>query len=223
MNKIVASLVFLTLIFVPITSVQADFDLESEPVGSYPNGKVFSRDGLSLVVTTPDFANGWIHVQSNATTTIPAGMGSRAIGGFQNSIARFGESTSLRYEFSQDISFAEFVFGDAGLDDDGTVSLNVFDRFGTSLATYDSFYGTSSSAQTIQIPITFRSAVFKTNGVASPNSMLQEWRSVTAIPEPSSCLLALILALFALNRVRQTIITDSLVNSRLYSDMCVDG
>ena len=107
-----------------------DFDFESEAPGAFESGVVFSNGDLDLVVTTPDFPDGFVHVFDTSTITLPGEFGTRAIAGFENEVAVFQENIALAYEFSRDILSATILFGDGGGDDDGTATLELFDSNG---------------------------------------------------------------------------------------------
>ena len=168
-----------------------NFDFEGEASGFFGTPKTVSSGGVDLTLSSPQFV--YIFPDSNF-----AGLGDHAVAGRQGTAF-----TALTHEFSVDILSATFLFGDGGGDNDGTVSLDLYDGADNYITTVSQFHGNSGSVGSITINQTFRKAVFTSLGGNSDNSLAQEWADVEAVPEPATMTLLGLGALAALRRKKR--------------------
>jgi hypothetical protein len=160
--------------------VPIDFDFESEPLGSSLGSLTVSNGGVDLTLS----GSGYVVVTDQAA--IPS-LGSHSVLGSVGSTLASGQFTPLTHTFSEDIASATFLFGDAGGDDDGVVSLSLYDASNVLIVTLTQPYGTSNSGGSITINQTFRSAVFSTDSPPDNlHSLGQEWAAVDVVPEPAT-------------------------------------
>ena len=190
-------LLIIGLAAVASSAFAVDFDFESEAVASYAGSQTFSNSGLDL---TASVASGWVQIISG-----PSAIGTRALLGTENQTINGGEFLPVTHTFSQDIQSATFLFKDNGGDDDGTVSLALYDSGNALIATLTQAYGTSSTTGSITINQTFRSAVFSTDSPPDNlHSLTQEWADVEAVPEPATMTILGLGALAALRRKKRS-------------------
>ena len=162
-----------------------DFDYESTPLASFSSSFSVTKLGLTCTATS---SGGWLHVSSH---DVPVEMGSRYI--IANHSSGFAIPTSpfspLSFTFSQTVGSATLLAGDTGGDNDGFVTVDLYDSNNVFLGRNQSFLGTSAHAVAINITTPFRTAVVDTtNTTFNPHSVGAEFHNVTVAPEPATLL-----------------------------------
>jgi hypothetical protein len=110
----------------------------------------------------------------------------------------------LDFTFSQTITHATLLAGDTGGDNDGFVTVALYDSHNQFLTTVSSFLGTSPNAVSIDITTPFsRAVVDTTNTSFNPHSVGAEWHNVQSVPEPTT-VVGMGLALLGLVRLKRS-------------------
>ena len=197
------SLLALSLSF-PLFGVAhaVDFNYESEPIASYQTSFSETISGLTC---TAKSSGGWLHITNH---DVPTAMGTKYIIANDNSFNNPPTSpfSPLDFSFSQVVQHATLLAGDTGGDNDGFVTVDLYDVHNTFLQRYSSFLGTSALAVSIDITTPFsRAVVDTTNTSFNPHSIGAEWHNVAATPEPATlAALGVPLLAFFRRRRRQT-------------------
>lgn len=173
----------LTLAFGTVSVAQAvDFDYESTPLASYAGSLSVTNAGLTCTASS---AGGWVHITNH---DVPSQMGTRYV--IANSSSSNNPPVSpfspIDFTFSSIVSSATLLAGDTGGDNDGYVTVALYDGSNNYLQTYSTYLGTSALGVSINIATPFKRAVVDTTATSNPHSIGAEWRNVTAAPEPGT-------------------------------------
>lgn len=158
-----------------------DFNYEQEPLGARANSYSVTQSGVTL---TANNRGGWLHITDHDVPTV---MGSKYIIATSSADNNPPHSpfSPIEFVFSQTVTAATLLAGDTGGDNDGFVTLNLYDSLNNHVASLSTFLGTSALGVSITTNTPFTRAIVDTTDTTfNPHSIGAEWINVNTNPVP---------------------------------------
>jgi hypothetical protein len=168
---------------VPSTGFSQAFDWQSVVPGDYTVPVVMSSGGNSVTVSALNTPNPIIHV---ADPAVPL-LGSLSASAFNGSVL-YGNNRGQLWDFALPLNSVTFLFGDAGGDDDGTVSIAAYDAANNLLGVGTKVYGGSASGNFMTLSFATMDHFQCTSdgaGTSAASSLFFEVSASAAVPEPN--------------------------------------
>lgn len=172
---------------VSFSALGQSFNWQSVALGNYSTPVVMSNAGNSVTVSVLGAGAPVLYVSD---PQVPL-LGSVSGLGFNSSVV-FGNNRGQLWDFVTPLNSVTFLFGDAGGDNDGTVSIRAFDAANNLLGIETKFYGTSAVGDSLTLSFVnmdhfeCTSDAINLSTISAASSLFFEVSASIAVPEPTT-------------------------------------